>query len=504
MKSPGGRLLTGITLDRASPTPLYRQLYLQIRQQILAGRLQGGTRLPSTRTLCKEQSLSRITILNAFDQLIAEGFLESRPGAGTYVGAEWESREASPDQQPKPPRLSSLSQSVLSLRSDHFSGISYEAWEPNCPTSFLPSQGAFDAFPLHVWKRLMNRHLCQPTKAILGYGEVKGLLRLREAIAEYVYDARGIECEAGQVVIVSGAQQAFNLLGMLLLDPQDSIWMEDPGHIAARIALQAQGCRVVPLRIDAQGIDVQQGLRECPEARLAFTTPSRQHPLGTTMSYGRRQELIEWADRGNRWIIEDDCDSEFTYGARPLPALYAMDQWARVIYVGTFSKVLYPSLRLGYVILPHALVEPFCAMRAVMDRSPSTQLQAVTADFIREGHFLGHIRRMRALYQTRQACLLTALQQRLGNFMQLKPVNAGMHFIGWLAPELDDATIAKELASHQIYTYALSDYCVQRYLPPGLLIGFAGTPVEQAEEKVEALAQALLKMGHSLQSGHKN
>jgi GntR family transcriptional regulator/MocR family aminotransferase len=175
-----------------------------------------------------------------------------------------------------------------------------------------------------------------------------------------------------------------------------------------------------------------------------------------------------------------------------------MDQWARVIYVGTFSKVLYPSLRLGYVVLPPALVEPFCAMRAVMDRSPSTLLQAVTADFIREGHFLGHIRRMRALYKARQDCLLNELQQRLGNFMEIKPVNAGMHLIGWLAPELDDDAIAKELAHHQIHTYALSDYCLQRYLPPGLLIGFAGTPVEQARDKVEALAQALIKMGYTL------
>lgn len=497
MKPHGGMLLTGIELDPSSSIPLYRQLYLQIRQQILTGRLPGGTRLPSTRTLCREQGLSRITILNAFDQLTAEGLLVPRIGAGTYVCTEWEPR-GGVDESPRPPRLSSLSQSVLSLRSDHFSGISYSAWEPNCPTSFLPSHAAFDAFPLQVWKRLMNRHLRQPTKAMLDYGEVKGLLALRKAIASYVYDARGIDCSAEQVVIVSGAQQAFNLLGMLLLDPQDSIWMEDPGHIAARIAFQAQGCRLVPLRIDEQGIDVQQGMRECPEARLAFTTPSRQHPLGTTMSYARRQELIEWAGRSHSWIVEDDCDSELRYRGRPLPALYALDPSARVIYVGTFSKVLYPSLRLGYVILPEALVEPFCAMRAVMDRSPSSLLQAVTADFMNEGHFLGHIRRMRTLYQARQACLLDKLQQRLGRFMTLSPVDAGMHFIGWLAPELDDRAIAKELAAQHIHTYALSDYCLHRYLPPGLLIGFAGTAEAQAEEKVEALAQALLRMGYRL------
>ncbi|MFC5696600.1 PLP-dependent aminotransferase family protein [Pseudomonas sp. GCM10022186] len=498
MKSPGGMLLTGIELDRTSAVPLYRQLYLQVRKQILAGRLPGGTRLPSSRTLCKELELSRITILNAFDELTAEGFLAPRTGAGTYVGSEWESRDAAADAPRKPPRLSSLGQSVLSLRSEHFGGVSYASWDPECPTSFLPSHPAYDAFPLPVWRRLMNRHLRQPTKALLGYGELKGLLRLREAIVEYVFDARGIECSVDQVVIVSGAQQAFNILGMLLLDAQDGVWMEDPGHIAARIAFQAQGGRLVPLRIDDQGLDVQQGLRDCPEARLAFTTPSRQHPLGTTMSYARRQELIEWAGRGHGWIVEDDCDSEFRYLGRPLPALFAMDQWQKVIYVGTFSKVLYPSLRLGYVILPEALVEPFCAIRAVMDRSPSTLHQATTADFMGEGHFLGHIRRMRALYQARQESLVEQLRRHLDGFLQVAPVAAGLHLIGWLGEAEDDDAIAQGLARQQIYTYALGDYCLKRYLPPGLLVGFAGTPVEQAGEKVEALARALERLGHRL------
>jgi GntR family transcriptional regulator/MocR family aminotransferase len=501
MKSPAGLLLSGIELDRANSIPLYRQLYLQIRKQILSGRIQGGVRLPSTRTLSKELSLSRITILNAFDQLIAEGFLASRTGAGTYVGNEWESRGiADDDSQRQPPRLSDLSQSVLSLRSNHFRGVSYADWAAGSPTSFLPSHSAYDAFPQHIWKRLMNRHLHKPTKAMLGYGELQGLQALRTAIAEYVFDARGIDCSAEQVVIVSGAQQAFNLLGMLLLNPQDRVWMEDPGHIAARIALQAQGGLVVPLRIDEQGIDIQQGLAQCPDARLVFTTPSRQHPLGVTMSFARRQELIDWAAHNQSWIIEDDCDSEFRYNGRPLPALCAMDQWARVIYVGTFSKVLFPSLRLGYVILPHALIEPFCTLRAVMDRSPPTLLQAVTADFMGEGHFLGHIRRMRALYQARQQALVEQLQQRLGGFFKITPVEAGMHLIAWLPPQLDDDAIAKELARHNIHTYALSDYCIEHVLPPALLIGFAGTPEDQAKARVEALAQALSKMGYLQQS----
>lgn len=501
MKSPAGLLLSAIELDRASAIPLYRQLYLQIRKQILSGKMQGGVRLPSTRTLSKELALSRITILNAFDQLIAEGFLASRTGAGTYVGDEWERRGiADEEQQRQPPRLSDLSQSMLSLRSSHFQGVSYSGWAAGSPTSFLPSHSAYDAFPQAVWKRLMNRHLHKPTKAMLGYGELQGLLALRKAIAEYVFDARGIDCSAEQVVIVSGAQQAFNLLGMLLLNPQDSVWMEDPGHIAARIALQAQGGLVVPLRIDEQGIDIQQGLARCPDARLVFTTPSRQHPLGVTMSYARRQALIDWAAQYQSWIIEDDCDSELRYSGRLLPALYAMDRMARVIYVGTFSKVLFPSLRLGYVILPQALIEAFCTLRAVMDRSPPTLLQATTADFMREGHFLGHIRRMRALYQARQQALVEQLQQQLGGFFNITAVDAGMHLIAWLPPTLDDDAIARELARHNIHTYALSDYCLEHVLPPALLIGFAGTPEDQAKERVEALARALSKMGYLQQA----
>lgn len=496
MKSAAGLLLSAIELNRTSAIPLYRQLYLQIRKQILNGRLQGGVRLPSTRTLSNELGLSRITLLNAFDQLIAEGFLASRTGAGTYVATEWENRGGEPPAQQTPPRLSELSQSMLSLRSGHFRGISYSDWDPATPTSFLPSHSTYEAFPQAIWRRLMNRHLLKPTKAMLGYGELQGLQALRTAIAEYVFDARGIDCSAEQVVIVSGAQQAFNLLGMLLLNPQDSVWMEDPGHIAARIALQAQGAQVTALRIDQQGIDVEQGLRECPEARLVFCTPSRQHPLGVTLSYARRQALIEWAAQQQSWIIEDDCDSEFRYSGRLLPALYAMDQAARVIYVGTFSKVLFPSLRLGYVILPQALVEPFCTLRAVMDRSPPTLLQATTADFMAQGHFLGHIRRMRGLYKARQHALIAQLDKHIGDFFRITPVDAGMHLIAWLPVELSDTDIARQLAQHGIHTYPLSDYSIAHALPPALLIGFAGTPESQAPERVEALAGALRALGY--------
>lgn len=498
MKSAGGALLTAIALERGGPVPLYRQFYLRVRQQILSGHLPGGARLPSTRTLCKELGLSRITILNAFDQLTAEGFLASRTGAGTFVSEEWIGRAPPAGATGKHPQLSTLGQSMLSLRSGYFGGVSYAAWAPDCPVSFLPSHPAYDAFPERIWKRLLNRHLRKPTKSLLGYGELKGVLRLRRAVVDYISDARGIECDVEQVVIVSGAQQAFNILSMLLLNPQDSVWMEDPGHIAARIVFQAQGTQLAPLRIDAQGLDVQQGLRERPDARLAFTTPSRQHPLGATMSHSRRQELTDWAARRQAWIVEDDCDSEFRYVGRSPPALFAMDQAQRVIYVGTFSKVLYPSLRLGYVILPEALVEPFCAVRAVLDRSPPTLLQETVADFMIEGHFLGHIRRMRSLYQARQAALLEQLQRRLGGFLRVAEAQVGLHMMAWLPEAVDDEALAQGLGQHDVFTYALSDYCMTRYLPPGLLLGFAATPEHQAADKAIGLVRALKALGHAV------
>jgi GntR family transcriptional regulator/MocR family aminotransferase len=493
VKVSGGVLLADIALDRASDVPLHRQLYLQIRRQILGGRLTGGTRLPSTRTLIRELDVSRITIVNAFEQLCAEGFLCSRIGDGTYVADEWRAQHR-PQPEPERPHLSARGSATLSARGDLFSHAP-RSWSPDEAESFNSSQGAFEAFPVRVWKRLLARHGGRRDMDLLGYGDPLGYRPLRDAIADYLNDVRGLDCSAEQIAICSGAQQAFNVLAMLLLDPDDAVWFEDPGHIAARLAFQAQGSRLHGIPLDEHGADVSFGIARHPPARLMFVTPSRQHPLGMTMSLGRRMEWIDWARERQSWIVEDDCDSELRYRGPLLPSLFGLDRNEHVIYVGTLSKVMFPSLRLGYVVLPNDLVAPFGSVCTVVGRSPSTLLQAVAADFIREGHLHAHIRHTRQLYQRRQHALLTELHRQLGQCMSAAPVDAGMHVLGWLRDEVDDQFVARSLAERGVYTYALREYCLQQTCRPALLIGFAGTAEANMPRAVARMADALKQLG---------
>ncbi|MGL4859072.1 MAG: PLP-dependent aminotransferase family protein, partial [Enterobacteriaceae bacterium] len=436
-----GALLADINLDRDSHIPLSRQLYLQIRQQILSGLLQPGTRLPATRILVAELRVSRITVVNAFEQLIAEGFLTAKIGSGTYVSAQLQPQK--PPHLPRQPQLSQRGQATISARGRLFDN--YPAvWSPERGTAFIPSHIAFDAFPTTIWKRILGHQSERSSKEYLAYGEKIGHPSLRQAIVTYLRDIRGIQCHEEQVVITSGAQQAFNLLSMLLLNPGEWIYMEDPGHIAARLAFLAQSCQLQPLPVDEKGITLPGD--DMPVARMVFTTPSRQHPLGHTMSLNRRMEWINWASSNNGWIIEDDCDSELRYEGNTPPTLYYLDQYQRVIYVGTFSKVLFPSLRLGYVVLPEDLVDSFSALRAAMNRSPPTMLQAATAEFMQQGYLISHIRRMRLLYQKRQNMLVQELNQQLAGVLQVQPAAAGLHLLAWLGPESDDAQIAERLA----------------------------------------------------------
>ncbi|WP_434665695.1 PLP-dependent aminotransferase family protein [Paraburkholderia sp. A3BS-1L] len=493
MKVSGGVLLADIALDRTSDVPLHRQLYLQIRRQVLSGRLTGGTRLPSTRTLIRELGVSRITIVNAFEQLGAEGFLTSRIGAGTYVADEWCAQHR-PPLSPERPHLSARGAATISARGDLFSRAP-RSWSTDESESFISSQGAFEEFPVRVWKPLLSRHGSRRDIDLLGYGDPLGYRPLREAIADYLNDVRGLDCEVDQIAISSGAQQAFNVLAMLLLDPDDAVWVEDPGHIAARLAFQAQGCRLCGVALDDQGADVSFGIARHSRARLAFVTPSRQHPVGMTMSLGRRMEWIDWARDSQSWIIEDDCDSELRYRGPLLPTLFGLDRNEHVIYVGTLSKVMFPSLRLGYVVLPKDLVAPFAAVCTVIGRSPSTLMQAVAADFIREGHLQTHIRHTRGLYQRRQHALLTELGSQLGHCLSAAPVDAGMHVLGWLNADVDDQHVARALAQRGVYTYALGEYCLQQTQRPALLIGFAGTAEANMRRAVAHMAEALKQLG---------
>ena len=494
MKQSGGLLLADIVLDRTSGVPLYRQLHLQIRQQVLDGRLAAGTRLPSTRTLIRELEVSRITIVNAFEQLCTEGFLRSRVGDGTYVGDEWRAQHPS-QLAAERPQLSTRASAGTSTRAGELFSYVPGSWSPTDAESFVPSQVAADVFPVRVWKRLLARHGERRDVDLLGYCVPLGYQPFREALAHYLNDVRGLDCSTDQIVICPGAQQAFNVLAVLLVDRDDAVWMEDPGHIAARLAFQAQGCRVQGIPLDENGADLAVGSQHHPPARLMFVTPSRQHPLSMTMSLGRRREWIAWAQQQNSWIIEDDCDNELRYRGPLLPTLFDLDRSQHVIYVGTFSKVMFPSLRLGYAVLPTDLVGPFAAACSVIGRPPPTLLQAVATDFIREGHLHAHIRHTRRLYERRQQALVVELKRQLGHCLSVSPVDAGMHVIGWLPEHVDDQRVASALAEHGVFTYALGDYSLEHTCRPGLLIGFASTAEEHMPQAVARLAGALQRIG---------
>lgn len=495
VKETGGRLLGDFALDRGSEVPLHRQIYLQIRTHVLNGVLPGGARLPSTRTLTAELGVSRITIVNAFEELCAEGFLRSRAGDGTYVGEEWRSQFAA-EPAPERPMLSARATATTSSRGSELSSHAPASWNPEDAESFVPSQVGVDAFPVRAWKRLLARHGERRDVDMLGYGDPFGHWPLREAIADYLHDARGITATAGQVVICSGAQQAFNALALLMVDSGDEVWMEDPGHIAARLAFLANGCTVRGIPIDAEGADLAAGAAMHQPGRLMFVTPSRQHPLGVSMSLARRMEWIKWANEQNSWLIEDDCDSELRYRGPLMPTLFGLDRSQHVIHVGTFSKIMFPSLRIGYAVLPTDLVEPFKAAVSVTGRTPPTLLQAVTTDFIREGHLHAHIRRTRRLYLARQNALLAALREQLHPFMRAEAVDAGMHVIGWLPESIDDQLLATQLADRGIYTYALGDYYLDGGGRPALLIGFAATAEDHMPQAVSHMVRALHHIGH--------
>lgn len=488
MKGAGGRMLAAVELDRGSALPLHLQLYRQLRGLILDGTLPPETRLPSTRTLVAELGVSRLTVVTAFEQLTAEGFLRARQGDGTYVDALWTAATA-----PAPvarPQLSERGAATSARGASLFSEAPH-SWDPKDTESFFPSQVAASAFPAAVWRRLLMRHAARTDAAAIGYGDPHGYEPLRQAIADYLNDVRGLGCRAEQIVVTSGAQQAFSVLAVLLLDPADTVLVEDPGHISGRLAFQSQGCRVQGVPVDDAGA-VAAG--SDPSARLAYLTPSRQHPLGTVMSPARRGEWIAWSQAHGSWIVEDDCDSELRYHGKLLPPLFGLDQARHVIYVGTFSKVLAPSLRLGYVVLPHDLVEPFTSACSVIGRTPATVMQAALADFLAEGHLHTHLRRTRRLYAARQDALLEQLDTQLAHRLTARPVAAGLHVMGWLEASGNDIDCARGLARQGVFTYPLGEYRVQRRLPPALLIGFAGTAAEHMARAVARMAEAFERL----------
>lgn len=483
-----------IALDRDAETPLHRQLYDQLRGLILDGRLRAGTRLPSSRTLARDLEISRNTVTSAFDQLFAEGYLTGKVGAGSFVSDELPEDAFSARVDETGPEQSAPRRLGLSKRGARLATMRRNPRGRRTP-AFATGLPDLESFPFDVWSRLMTKAWRRPPRELLAHTESAGYLPLRLAIVDYLRIARGVRCEPNQVIIVSGIQQAITLACNILLDEGDTALMEEPGYPGVRGALLGSGIRTATAPVDAEGLDIDAGAANAPEARLVCVAPSNHYPLGVTMSLARRLKLLDWAQRRDGWVLEDDYDSEFRYAGRPLAALQGLDRDDRVVYAGSFSKVMFPSLRIGYLVVPPDLAEPFQAARGALDDHPSTIAQPALAAFIDQGHFAAHLRRMRKLYQERREALISALHIQLGDGVIIAPSEAGMQLLAYLAPDFlpgqSDRNLQAAAAKYGVTTSALSTYYAAETTARGLVLGFSAVPGEEMSSAVSRLVEGL-------------
>ena len=488
-------ILAAVALDRGAATPLFRQLAAHLKEAILDGRLGAAVRLPATRALCRLLAVSRQTVQAAYEQLVAEGYLDGAVGRGTFVSATLPATvpgAAAPAAQLLRP---------LSARGDALAaGMARVRHHDGPARTFRISMPGLDLFPFDVWRKLEACHWRHSTTR-LGYAGGAGHEPLREMLCAYLHASRGVRCTPGQIVITSGSQQALYLLAQLLLEPGDGVWIESPGYQGAVAAFAAAGARVCPVPVDAEGMDVAHAAAHFPDARLAFATPSHQLPLGTTMSLRRRLDLLRWAGERRAWIVEDDYDSEYRHTGPPLASLQGMDRSGCVIYVGTLSKVMVPGLRLGYVVAPPGLAQALAHARAAVDRHSPFVAQAALADFIAQGHFARHIRRTRDAYGERRAALIEALQARLGGRLRHGPSDAGLDLCVHFTDALDEATAARRAQDAGVDVRTLGYFANPAAGPecavaPGLLLGFSAFRPDEIRAGVGLLEQALGPGGH--------
>lgn len=472
---------------QAPAIPVYQWLYTSLRAEILEGRLRPGSRLPATRDLASQYHLSRGTIVNAFEQLKSEGYLEGSVGSGTYVSKILPeellqvrgevSTQATAERRPRR-RFSDYAGRVKS----------FPGFEMRPTRAFRANQPALDLFPATLWAQIAARRLRRiSTNDLLGTGTM-GYPPLQEAICDYLITSRGVKCVPEQVAIVSGVQEALDLVARLFLNPGDCVCLENPGYIGAALVFEAAGAKIKGARLDDDGLELCE--RRLRGSRLVYVTPGHQFPLGITMSLPRRLQLLEWARKAGALIFEDDYDSEYRYAGRPVPTLQGLDRHGVVLFAGSFSKVLFPSLRLGYLVIPPDLVNCVAATKSVSSRPPLLE-QAVLRDFITEGHFGRHLRRMRGIYAERLAVLLDSAQQKLAGLLEISNVEAGLQTVGWLGAAMDEESAAKAAAARNVEVIPLSHYTRGRVARKGLQLGFAALNPKEIRRGVQDLALAL-------------
>jgi GntR family transcriptional regulator / MocR family aminotransferase len=462
---------------RPAGTTLARWLYDELRRAVLDGRLSKGAPIPSTRELSVQYGISRRTAVSVFEQLHSEGYLVSRTGSGTRVN----------DILPEDFLEMRPSRPVRERKSE--SDIPPLFRRPARP--FRAIEPALNEFPIELWSQIASRRMRKLSTALLAGGEIAGHRPLREAIASYLGSSRGVNCTADQVVIVSGTQQSLDLIARLLIRSGDPVWVEDPCYSGAAHVFREAGARLIPIRVDKEGMDPELGRAQCPRARLAYVTPAHQFPLGSTMSLERRLALLNWARDVDAVIIEDDYDSEFRFAGQPVPALQGLDRYGSVIYLGTFNKVLFTSLRLGYMVVPESLLDRMLAFRMNVDRFPAALPQAILCDFLAEGHFARHLRRMRELYASRFGAFQSDIRRYLGDMLHTPDIQAGLNTPVYLTNGLSSKRAETLASENNVETIALDRFSVRRRDIRGLLVGFAAFDEREIRRGVLALASAL-------------
>jgi GntR family transcriptional regulator/MocR family aminotransferase len=471
-----------------SAAPAYRWLYAALRAAILEGRLHPASRLPATRDLARQYHLSRGTIVNAVEQLKSEGYVQARMGSGTYVSNTLPDDLLQVRSDAKPPLLQESTKpriiSAYAKRVHLFPNLA-----PRPSRAFRPNLPALDLFPTTLWAQVAARRLRKASANFLLGCDALGYLPLREAVADYLSSSRGVNCVPAQVAIVSGAQEALDLVARLFVNPGDRVCMENPGYIGATAVFQSLGAKISYVPLDDEGMKLREATLR--DARLVYVTPGHQFPLGITMSLSRRLQLLESARKSGALILEDDYDSEFRYSGRPVPALQGLDRHSLVLFTGSFSKVLFPSLRLGYLVLPHDLVDRFSATLSITRRHAPLMEQAILSDFITAGHFGRHLRRMREIYAERLSFLLHCAKQNLAGLLEISGVEAGLQTVGWLQRGLDGESAAAAAAKRNVEVIPLSVYSHGSVASKGLQLGFAAVDAKEIRRGVQDLAIAL-------------
>jgi GntR family transcriptional regulator/MocR family aminotransferase len=469
-----------LVIDRDAAEPMHRQLYKALRSLIQDDILRAGWTLPSTRELATDLGIARNTIIAAYDQLLAEGYLLTRPGALPVVVA----LPARPDCRGRKRLRSSTHQlskrgELMMCQPDHHGTPGHVAFHPGMPDA--------GTFPFGVWSKLLARRANFAGETLFGTYHVGGLPALREALASYLRTARGVHCTAAQIVVTTGAQAAFDLLARLLLDPGDRVWMEEPGYYGARAAFVAAGAQLVALPVDLHGWQLEQPV---PAARLIYVTPACQHPLGVTMRMDQRLRLLQIADQADAWVIEDDFDGEYRFQGGPIPAMQGIDRSERVIYVGTFAKILFPALRLGFMVLPPMLVDRIPHALSVTGQFAPLLLQAALADFMNDGFMSQHLKRMRRLYAVRRQKFYDLCEQHLSGRLTLLQGEAGIQIAGLLAEGYEDLKVVAHAHSLGVNISPLSKHYCHGPGRQGLLLGYAACDEQQTEQGIRKLVQA--------------